>query len=131
VHHEVTAPFALTADYLHPIEFFWLVAGQLALHCSAGLDDCLPLSMNGCAMLAGMTINAHVTSLAVFFALGNTGGVLNHSGYHFPWVPRWLRDPDYHDYHHEFPNTNFSFFQVLDTLHGTNAPWKEKLRKAS
>lgn len=108
VHHELTAPIGLAADYLHPLEFF---------------------AMNSCAMLAAMLVNAHVVTLGVFFAIGNTGGVLNHSGYRLPWLPSWVRDPDYHDWHHSHPSSNFSFFQVLDYLHGTNESWVRHLQQ--
>ncbi len=72
MHHSITAPFGLSADYLHPLEF-------------------ASMSLGGA--VAAMCVGAHLTTTAVFFAVGNGGGVLNHCGFRMPWTPDHLKDP--------------------------------------
>jgi len=56
---------------------------------------------------------------------------MNHSGYRMPWTPETIRDPDYHDFHHEYFETNYSFLRIMDYMHGTNKPWIEYWQKRS
>lgn len=75
-HHEWTAPIAVTALYLHPID-----------HIMSGL---LP------AILGPLLMGSHVLTTWMFFCLAITNILNDHSGYHLPFA----HSPEMHDFHH-------------------------------
>ena len=49
-----------------------------------------------------------------------------YSGYRFPWMPLFNGAPKFHDDHHRLFKYNYGTLGVLDYIHGTLAPWKNK-----
>jgi len=113
VHHSFTAPIAMSADYMHPLEFVgMLMAIQLSYLCTG----------------------AHVWTAGWFAAVANAGGTLTHSGYRVPWLKKnqentWSDLNAYHDFHHQQPNSNLSFLGLMDWVHGTNEAWVQKWKE--
>jgi len=98
VHHEFTAPCALSALYCHPIELV--------------LQDMLPLTV-------GLFVfNVHVGTVLVWIPLGMLGTQAHHSGFHFVWAGA-DHQPEFHDLHHEKFSGNYGNIGILDWLHGT------------
>mmetsp|Transcript_6522 Transcript_6522/g.15765 ORF Transcript_6522/g.15765 Transcript_6522/m.15765 type:complete len:226 (-) Transcript_6522:88-765(-) len=108
-HHEFTAPFALSAIYAHPVEFF--------------LSNLIPFT------IGFIPLRTHM----VFVYIWVTGAVLgtqtHHSGYRFPWIAFFDEQPFFHDYHHAKFNCNFGNMGVLDLLHGTDMMYKAETKK--
>ncbi|GFQ91271.1 fatty acid hydroxylase domain-containing protein 2 [Trichonephila clavata] len=77
LHHEWTAPIAITAIYCHPLEHIFNNIFSVLVPCLI-----LGSPMSVCLLWLGV---------ATLFAVNN------HSGYQFPFVPS---SPKFHDYHH-------------------------------
>jgi len=100
IHHEFQAPFALVASYCHPLEML--------------LSNVLPLT------LTGFLMQVHLYTVVVWIVFAVLGTQLHHSGYHWPFIPSWDEQPDFHDFHHEKFTSNFGSIGFLDAIHGTN-----------
>ena len=75
-HHEWIAPVGIASIYCHPLE-----------HCFVNL---LPVA-------AGPLITgAHMSVSLLWFSLVIISTTINHSGYHFPFLP----SSESHDFHH-------------------------------
>lgn len=103
VHHEFTAPVALTAQYAHPVE--QLVANTLPI------------------ALPPLLLGSHIVTMWVFLggALLETATV--HSGYDFLGGVALG-----HDRHHERFSVCFGAYGLMDWVHGTG--WRGKKGKA-
>ncbi|KAK3689244.1 fatty acid hydroxylase superfamily-domain-containing protein [Podospora appendiculata] len=101
VHHEFTAPVALTAQYAHPLES--LVAGTLPVAVPAVL------------------LGTHILTLWAFLAVNLFETCTVHSGYDF--FGGWSR---MHDAHHERFTVNYGIFGVMDWVHGTDGAKRVK-----
>ncbi|CAK9016578.1 Fatty acid hydroxylase domain-containing protein 2 [Durusdinium trenchii] len=97
IHHEWTAPIAITCIYAHPVEHLMSNMTPIALG---------PL-VSGC----------HAWLIFVWVAVALFSTLAGHSGYHFPFMP----SPEAHDFHHKFFNVNYGALKMLDRLHGTSA----------
>jgi len=100
VHHTYSAPFALAADYCHPVEHI--------------LVNILP-PLAGCLIM-------HSDQFTIFVWLSQIQLVrqVNHSGYRFLW--RGIHSTsDFHDGHHRTFLKNYGTLGILDYLHGTLA----------
>eukprot|EP00929_Paragymnodinium_shiwhaense_P001292 TRINITY_DN101517_c0_g1_i1.p1 TRINITY_DN101517_c0_g1~~TRINITY_DN101517_c0_g1_i1.p1 ORF type:complete len:372 (-),score=75.92 TRINITY_DN101517_c0_g1_i1:190-1305(-) len=100
VHHEFTAPVALTAIYCHPFELV--------------VSDFIPLGAG--AFLLG----SHAYTFLVWCVFAVLGTQTHHSGFRWPWIAPWGHQPNFHDKHHETFTTNYGQFGFLDALHGTS-----------
>ena len=103
IHHEHTAPFAITARYAHPVEDI--------------LANMLPV-MGGSILLG-----SHMLVAWSWVAVALVTTLLAHSGFHFPFAPSNER----HDYHHKYFNYCYGtlgFWDwVLQTDFGGSAPF--------
>jgi len=95
MHHEWTAPIAVTAHFVHPIEF--LISNQLVL------------------FIGPVLTGSHMWFWYIWIVYGVFETCGHHSGYHLPL----LSAPEFHEYHHKVFNCNYggAFF---DWLHGTD-----------
>ena len=100
-HHEFTAPVAIAAVYAHPVEHV----------CVNLLSVWLPI----------LIVGVHCAEYWLWFGIVITGTFINHSGYHFPFVPI---SPEHHDFHHLVFTENFGTFRYLDWLNGTDKQWQ-------
>jgi len=101
-HHAWRAPVAAATAYGHPVDFF--------LHCV------LPVA------LGPIMVRSHISTTWLWYLVISLHELNDHSGFHFPW----LRSPQAHDYHHKVGAANYgNFSRVLDTLHGTDARYRE------
>ncbi|KAJ4289972.1 hypothetical protein N0V88_006773 [Collariella sp. IMI 366227] len=95
VHHEFTAPVALTAQYAHPVE-------QL-------IANTLPIA------LPPLLLGTHIVTMWIFLALMLVETATVHSGYDFfAGIARG------HDAHHEKFNVHYGAYGWMDWLHGTD-----------
>lgn len=101
VHHEFTAPVALTAQYAHPIEH--LVANTLPV------------------ALPPLILGSHILTMWLFvaFVLVETSTV--HSGYDF-----FAGIAKSHDAHHEKFNVHFGAYGWMDWLHATDKTKRQR-----
>lgn len=76
MHHEWTAPVAITAVYCHPLEHV--------------LSNVLP------PFLGIWLCGSHITTAWLWFGLAILNTLNAHSGYHLPFFP----SPEAHDFHH-------------------------------
>ncbi len=112
VHHRVFIPWAVTAHYMHPVEF--ILTGTLAL-------------------LGPVLLGAHVVTVWIWIALRQWEAAEGHSGYSFPWNPSHLvpgyGGVEYHDFHHARFRGNYSgFLGYLDGIFGSYSPgYRERL----
>jgi len=96
VHHEWTAPIALTAEYTHPVEHIF--TGQMSVGNGILLmGSPLPIMWLWLSMISLQVIN-------------------DHSGYHLPF----FFSTEFHDFHHLKFNSCFGWLGVLDWIHGTD-----------
>lgn len=95
IHHEWTAPIAITARYAHWTEDV--------------LANMLPVAAGPFLM------RSHIFFFWVWIFVALTSTLTSHSGYHLPF----LASSEGHDAHHLLFNVNFSAFGVLDTLFDT------------
>mmetsp|Transcript_25798 Transcript_25798/g.39022 ORF Transcript_25798/g.39022 Transcript_25798/m.39022 type:complete len:208 (+) Transcript_25798:444-1067(+) len=98
VHHEFTAPNAMSALHCHPVELLLL--------------DFIPL------VGGAFFFNQHLSSLATFGAVAILGTQTHHSGINWPWS-LWDHQPEFHDEHHERFDGNYGNIGFYDKLHGT------------
>lgn len=105
IHHEWTAPVAMTAVYAHPVEHL--------------------VSNLGPVVAGPMVCGAHVITAWLWIALALFSTVSSHSGYHLPFMP----SPEAHDYHHAKFNNNFGATGFLDWLHNTDKDYRKSLQK--
>ncbi|XP_035890582.1 uncharacterized protein LOC118502459 [Anopheles stephensi] len=101
-HHEWTAPVALAAMYAHPFEYV--------------ISDLLPVFAGPAVM------KCHVATTAIWFAFVMVDTVLDHCGYHLPF----LSSPESHDYHHLKFNQCFGLYGWMDWFHGTDSEFRKK-----
>lgn len=112
VHHRVFVPWAITAHYMHPIEF--VLTGSLAL-------------------LGPVLLGAHVVTVWIWIAFRQWEAAEGHCGYSFPWNPSHLipfyGGVEYHDFHHAKFHGNYSgFLGYLDGIFGSYSKgYKERL----
>ena len=105
VHHRVPTPWAVSAHYMHPLEYV----------------------LTGGLMLVGpLVVGAHVATVYVWIAWRQWEAAEGHCGYAFPWSPtRWLPGSDgarHHDAHHARFHGNYGgFLYWTDALFGTLA----------
>jgi len=111
IHHEFSAPVALVATYCHPLEML--------------VSNILPLT------LTGFLMQTHLYTFAVWGVFAILGTQLHHSGYHWPFIPSWDEQPDFHDFHHGNFTSNFGSIGFLDAIHGTNVPFMEMQKAKS
>lgn len=64
------------ADYGHPLEHIFI--------------NMMPV------MLGPIVLGSHLITVWLLMSLASTGTILNHCGYHLPFLP----SPEFHDYHH-------------------------------
>lgn len=105
VHHRIPAPWAISAHYMHPVEF--VATGTLAL-------------------VGPVLIGAHVATIWIWIAFRQWEAAEGHSGYSFPWNPSHLfpgyGGTEYHDFHHaKFVGNYAGFLGYLDRFFGTYA----------
>ncbi|CAE6471727.1 unnamed protein product [Rhizoctonia solani] len=93
-HHKFTAPFAMAAQYAHPIEHL--------------IANILPIS------LPPQIIRCHILTFWIFLAIELLETTLAHSGYDF-----LRRAAQSHDLHHQKSIGNFGTIGLLDWVHGT------------
>uniref|UniRef100_T1E7C8 Putative iron ion binding protein n=2 Tax=Anopheles aquasalis TaxID=42839 RepID=T1E7C8_ANOAQ len=101
-HHEWTSPVALAAMYAHPFEYV--------------LSDLLPVFAGPAVM------RCHVATTAIWFAFVMVDTVLDHCGYHLPF----LSSPESHDYHHLKFNQCYGLYGWMDWFHGTDTEFRKK-----
>ncbi|KAF8608790.1 sterol desaturase [Ceratobasidium sp. AG-I] len=94
LHHQFTAPFALAAQYAHPIEHM--------------IANVAPIS------LPPQLLRCHILTFWVFLAIELLETTCVHSGYDF-----LRRAAETHDLHHEKFTGNFGTIGLLDWAHGT------------
>jgi len=104
IHHEFNAPIALAAVYAHPIEA--IVGNYIA---SAG----------GAYLCNGHILLAYIGAVVGIFLTQ-----FHHCGYRLPFT-EIQNQPDFHDFHHEKFNGNYSAFGLMDKIHGTDFTWKK------
>jgi len=100
IHHEWTAPIALTAVYAHPLE-----------HVVANL---IPVAAGPVLM------GSHLVTLWLWFTLALMSTCYHHSGFHFPFTLA----SEFHDYHHLKFSNNFGLLGILDWIHGTDTHFR-------
>lgn len=98
VHHEFTAPNAMSALHCHPVELLLL--------------DFVPL------VGGAFFFNQHFASLATFGMVAILGTQTHHSGLNWPWCT-WDHQPEFHDEHHERFDGNYGNIGLFDKMHGT------------
>lgn len=102
-HHRIMTPWAITGNYMHPLE----------------------LVLTGTVMLIGpLLVGAHVVTLYIWIVLREWEAAEGHSGYDFPWSPTHLMPfsdgPTHHDFHHAKVKGNYAgFFPWTDKAFGT------------
>lgn len=75
IHHEFTAPIAVSAMYLHPIEY---------------IIQLIP------PIVAVLLPGSHIVTTWIFFTAATINILNDHSGYHLPL----MHSPEFHDFHH-------------------------------
>ena len=116
VHHEYNNPIGISAEYAHPIEFFFA--------------NIIPTSMG--VKLLGSKV--HLATYLLWGTLRIFETIDGHCGYEFSWSPYRLLplsgSANYHNYHHTHNVGNYgSFFMVWDVLMGTNKSYFSYLSK--
>merc|ERR1712037_123004 len=97
LHHEWTAPTALSISYMHPLE--WLIVN-------------MSLTFVGPVLLS-----THAVSTWAYYVFIFTKGVINHCGYNIP-APH-VMSSTFHDAHHRLFSCNYGSYGLFDYLHGT------------
>lgn len=97
IHHEFTSPIAVSAQYLHPVEFMislvQIFAGPLLLQ-------------------------MHLPTVCVWILLVQFFNVSSHSGFRLKWC---ANNNSFHDDHHRLYNCNYSSIPHIDKWFGTHA----------
>lgn len=103
LHHRYTTPFAVAANYAHPLETLF-----------TGFGTVLPV----------LLLRPHLWTMLVWVAVRQWQAMSVHVGYDFPWRPSrylpFLGGARFHDRHHRRFNRNYApTFVWLDRLLGT------------
>ncbi len=102
-HHRIITPWAITGNYMHPLE----------------------LSLTGAvAMVGPVLVGAHVAVVWLWFAWRQWEAAEGHCGYDFPWAPShvWPGNDGarHHDAHHARVKGNYAgFTPIWDHVFGT------------
>jgi len=112
-HHRFMTPWAITGNYMHPVEF--VLTGSLAL-------------------LGPLLLEAHIVTVWLWIAFRQWEAAEGHCGYDLPISPtRYLPFSDgalHHDYHHAKMHGNYGgFLPVADRLFGTYIKPADHTRK--
>ena len=110
IHHEVSTPWAISAHYMHPVEF--VLTGLLML-------------------LMPVLLGVHVLTLYLWIVFRQWEAAEGHCGYSFPWSPSKLLPGydgvEYHDFHHaKFTGNYAGFLTYLDRWFGAYSPGYER-----
>ena len=103
VHHRVMTPWAITGNYMHPLEYV----------------------LTGTLMFIGpAVIGAHILVLWLWVIIRQWEAAEGHCGYDFPWTPtHWLpfsHGALHHDFHHARVRGNYAgFLPLWDRIFGT------------
>lgn len=102
-HHTILTPWAITGNYMHPVEF--LLIGSLA-------------------MTGPLLVGAHVVTAWIWFLFRQWEAAEGHCGYEFPWTPTHLvpfsDGAMHHDFHHAKVKGNYAgFLGWTDLVFGT------------
>ena len=113
-HHMFTAPFAWTSHAVHPVEMMLQSIG----------------AMIGPALVFHMPLRYFWTWLAI----RQLQGVLDHTGYEFPYDPLAIvpgvGGTKFHDDHHKYFTKNYaSCFSFIDDIFGTRYVERRKVKK--
>lgn len=104
-HHRIVTPWAVTGNYMHPLE----------------------LSLTGAIALVGpLLLGSHVVTVWAWFVWRQWEAAEGHCGYDFPWSPsRLFPGSDgarHHDMHHARVKGNYAgFTPIWDRVFGTLA----------
>ncbi|KAF8316140.1 hypothetical protein DL93DRAFT_795090 [Clavulina sp. PMI_390] len=107
LHHEYTAPVALSSTYCTLTEHL--------------LSNIMPI------LLGVMILRSHWSMMVMFFCGLEVGTLSTHSGYNLPFNFNALQ----HDWHHYLFTENFGPTGILDQVHGTNQVFKSWLGELS
>jgi 4-alpha-methyl-delta7-sterol-4alpha-methyl oxidase len=104
-HHRIVTPWAITGNYMHPLE--------LSLTATV-------------ALLGPLLVGAHVVTVWLWFVWRQWEAAEGHCGYDFPWTPsHFIPGNDgarHHDMHHARVKGNYAgFTPIFDRLFGTLA----------
>lgn len=104
-HHRIVTPWAVTGNYMHPIEY--------------GLTGFV-------ALIGPLLVGAHVVTVWLWFAFRQWEAAEGHCGYELPWTPTHLLPGNdgaiHHDVHHERVKGNYAgFLPIWDRVFGTLA----------
>lgn len=104
-HHRIVTPWAITGNYMHPLE----------------------LSLTGGVALIGpLLLGSHVVTVWLWFVWRQWEAAEGHCGYDFPWSPSHLLPGNdgarHHDMHHARVKGNYAgFTPIWDRIFGTFA----------
>lgn len=103
IHHRVLAPWAITGNYMHPVEY--MITGTLVF-------------------IGPALVGAHVAVLWLWVVFRQWEAAEGHCGYDFPWTPTHLlpfsHGALHHDFHHARVRGNYAgFLPLWDKLFGT------------
>ena len=104
-HHRIVTPWAITGNYMHPLE----------------------LSLTGAVALVGpLLLGSHVVTVWIWFVWRQWEAAEGHCGYDFPWSPSHLWPGNdgarHHDVHHARVKGNYAgFTPIWDRVFGTFA----------
>lgn len=104
-HHRIVTPWAVTGNYMHPVEF---------------------VSTAGVAMVGPLLLGSHVVTVWAWFVWRQWEAAEGHCGYDFPWTPTHFFPGNdgavHHDVHHARVRGNYAgFFTIWDRVFGTFA----------
>jgi 4-alpha-methyl-delta7-sterol-4alpha-methyl oxidase len=102
-HHTILTPWAITGNYMHPLEF---------------------VLIGTTAMIGPILLGSHVVTLWAWLVFRQWEAAEGHCGYDFPWSPtHWLPLSDgarHHDVHHARVKGNYAgFLYWTDLVFGT------------
>ena len=95
IHHEYTAPVAISALYSHPIEYIF--------------SNIIPV------FIGPYLCGSHIYTILLWETIAILNTTIVHSGYNF----LFLIDSNKHDIHHSSYKYNFGVLNILDKIHGT------------
>jgi 4-alpha-methyl-delta7-sterol-4alpha-methyl oxidase len=113
VHHRMSAPWAISAHYMHPVEFI----------------------LTGLLMLLGPAlVGAHIAVIWLWVVIRQWEAAEGHCGYDIPWNPTHkfplYHGPAYHDFHHSRFTGNYAgALGYLDRFFGKYSRDYEKYRE--
>jgi 4-alpha-methyl-delta7-sterol-4alpha-methyl oxidase len=104
-HHRIVTPWAITGNYMHPLEF---------------------TATASVALIGPLLVGAHVVTVWLWFAFRQWEAAEGHCGYDLPWTPtHFLPGNDgarHHDWHHAKVRGNYAgFLTWMDRRCGTYA----------